>query len=215
MKRHPLQIRGFTLIEVMVAVLILSLTSLGIFGFIRSTLRAVASSVEDTERQLAVERLVALVQEEFYSLPARGQANIQGEGVKLNGVDFDSIEWRSRGGAGLMTTAATGEYRVKLRIQPVEKFSTKYEIGLWRRPALLDTAGGLIAGGSDKDATWVPLLPNVTSLRLRYWDHRLGQLLDQWRDPSVRPAFVIISIIQEGEETPHEAVLRIPNYLVQ
>jgi len=215
MKRLTPHLRGFTLLEVIVAVIILAMTSLGIFRFVQSTLRAVAYSVEDTERQLAVERLVALVQEEFYDLPVRGQTNIQGEALKLNGMDFDSLEWRSRGGAGLMTTAASGEYRVKLRIQPLEKFSNKYEIGFWRRPALLETAGGLVAGGSDKDATWVPLLQKATSLRLRYWDQRLGQLLDQWRDPAVRPAFVIMSITQEGDETPYEAVLRIPNSAVQ
>ena len=174
-------------------------------------LALVSRFLDDTEEQLAIERLVALVQEEMYDLPFRGQLTLQGEGLRLNGVDFDSIEWRSRGGPGLMTTAATGEYRVKLRIQPVEPASRKYEIGLWRRPALLDTADGLVAGGSDKDATWVPLLPKVTALRLRFWDERLGQLLDNWRDPAVRPAFVIMSITREGEETPYEAVLRIPS----
>ncbi len=211
---------GFTLLEVMLAVAIMALTTLGIFRFVQSTVRAVSASVDDTEEQLAVERLVALVQEEFYSLPARvqssasgqtnGQTNIQGESTRLNGFDFDSLEWRSRGGPGLMTTAATGEYRVKLRIQPVEKNSTKYEIGFWRRPALIETSGGLVAGGSDKDATWVPLLQNVAALRLRYWDSRLGQLLDSWRDPTARPSFVIMSITLAGEVTPYEAVLRIP-----
>jgi general secretion pathway protein J len=201
---------GFTLLEVMLAVAIMALTTLGIFRFVQSTVRAVAASVDDTEEQLAVERLVALVQEEFYNLPVRGQTNIQGEGTRLNGVDFDSIEWRSRGGPGLMTTAATGEYRVKFRIQPVEKNSTKYEIGYWRRPALIETSGGLVEGGSDKDATWVPLMQHVAALRLRYWDSRLGQLLDSWRDPTVRPSFVIMSVTLEGEITPYEAVLRIP-----
>ena len=206
---------GFTLLEVMLAVAIIGFTTVGIFRFVQSTVRAVAVSVEDTEEQLRVDRLVALVQEEFYSLPARGQTNIQGESIKLNGADFDSIEWRSRGGPGLMTTAVSGEYRVKLRIQPVEKNSTKYEIGYWRRPALLETDGGLVAGGSDKDATWVPLLQRVSAMRIRSWDSRLGQLLDSWRDPTARPAFVILSITREGDDVPYEAVLRIPVSAVQ
>ena len=206
---------AFTLLEAIIAVMILALTSLGIFRFVQSTIRAVAYSVADTEQQIAVERLVALLQEEFYSLPARGQTNIQGESVKLNGTDFDTLEWRSRGGVGLMTTAASGEYRVKLRIQPIEKTSNQYEIGLWRRPALLETAGGLVAGGSDRDATWVPLLQKVTALRIRYWDSRLGQLLDSWRDPSVKPSFIVVSITQEGDEFPYEAVLRVPISAVQ
>jgi prepilin-type N-terminal cleavage/methylation domain-containing protein len=202
---------GFTLLEVMLAVIILTATAVGIFRFVQSTLRSMAFSVQDTEQQLAVSRLVALIQEELHELPFRGQLTLQGEGIKLNGVDFDSMEWRSRGGPGLMTTAARGEYRVKLRIQPVEKSSNKYEIGFWRRPALLDTQEGLIAGGSDKDATWVPLLQDVTALRLRYWDDRLGQLLDSWRDPAVRPSFVIMSITREGDDAPFEAVLRVPS----
>jgi hypothetical protein len=178
---------------------------------VQSTLGALSASVDDTEEQLAIERLVALVQEQLYELPYRGQLTLQGEGLKLRGMDYDSMEWRSRGGPGLMTTAARGEYRVKLRIQPVEKNSDKEEIGFWRRPALLDTEAGLVAGGSDKDATWVPLLQNVTALRLRYWDERLGQLLDNWRDPAVRPSFVIISITREGDQAPYEAVLRVPS----
>lgn len=215
MRTHARRSRGFTLLEVLVASVILTGMALSIYRFVVSTQRGYAESVQDTERLLAVERLVALVQEEFYSIPVRGQTNISGESVRLNGVDFDSIEWRSRGGVGLMTTAASGEYRVKLRIQPVEKFSNKYEIGLWRRPALIETDDGLVEGGSDKDATWVPLLQNAASLRLRYWDQRLGQLLDSWRDPAVKPSFVIITILMEGDDTPYEAVLRIPVSAIQ
>ena len=99
---------GFTLLEVMLAVAIIGFTTVGIFRFVQSTVRAVAVSVEDTEEQLRVDRLVALVQEEFYSLPARGQTNIQGESIKLNGADFDSIEWRSRGGPAWGRGASTG-----------------------------------------------------------------------------------------------------------
>lgn len=206
---------GFTLLEVLLAVAIMGLTTLGIFRFVQSTIRSVSFSVDDTEEQIAVNRLAALVQEQLYSLPARGQTNISGESLRINGADFDSMEWRSRGGAGLMTTAATGEYRVKLRIQPVEKNSAKYEIGFWRQPALIETAEGLVPGGSEKDATWVPLLQNVAALRLRYWDQRLNQLLDSWRDAAAKPSFVIMSITLEGEDAPYESVLRIPVSAVQ
>lgn len=213
--RTPRTQSAFTLLEVLLAVAIMGLTTLGIFRFVQSTIRSVSFSVEDTEEQIAVNRLSALVQEQLYSLPARGQTNIQGESLRINGADFDSMEWRSRGGAGLLTAAASGEYRVKLRIQPVEKNSAKYEIGFWRQPALIETAEGLVPGGSDKDATWVPLLQNVSALRLRYWDPRLNQLRDSWNEATMKPSFVIMSITLDGEAAPYESVLRIPISAVQ
>ncbi len=206
---------GFTLLEVILAVIILASLALSISKFVQSDLRAIQSSVQDTEEQLAVERLASLVQEELCNIVPRSQSSLLGEGLKLGGTNLDSIEWRSRGGPGLMTTAASGEYRVKLRMQPLKDNQNKYEIGLWRRPALLDTESGLIVGGSDKDATWVPLLQNVTGLTIRYWDARIGQVLDNWRDQNARPSFIILSILREGEESPYEAVLSIPAAMTQ
>ncbi|MEI9895077.1 MAG: hypothetical protein WDN28_14610 [Chthoniobacter sp.] len=133
----------------------------------------------------------------------------------MNNRNMDSMEWRSRGGVGLMTTAATGEYRVQLRILPLKDDSSKYEIGLWRRPALLDTAGGLIQGGSDKDADWVPLLQDVDGMMIRYWDGTLSQPVDRWQDPARRPSFVRLSIWRGGDPVPYEACLTVPAAFTQ
>lgn len=207
--------RGFTLLEVMVAVMILALTGVAIFRFVRGTLQALSVSVQDTEEQLALERMVALVQEALYGLSPRGTANLKGENLKLDNRNMDKVEWRSRGGPGLMTTAASGEYQVQLRIMPLKENTKKFEIGLWRRPALLDTETGLIPGGSDKDADWVPLLPDVNGLMIRYFDSRLGQLVDKWADPSARPSYVLLSIWRVGDTVPYEAVLTVPAALTQ
>ncbi len=206
---------GFTLVEIMVAVAILALTGIAIFRFVQGTLKALTTSQADTEHQLEVERLVDLVQEGLYGLAPRGTATLLGENLKTGNRNLDTMEWRSRGGAGLMTTAATGEYRVQLRIMPLKTDSSKYEIGLWRRPALLDTETGLIAGGSDKDADWVPLLQEADGLMIRYWDGRLNQPVDVWRDQTTRPIFVTISIWRKGDLVPYEAVLPIPAALTQ
>lgn len=211
----PTRRRGFTLMEVMVAVMILAMTGLAIHRFVRGTLKALSASVEDTEDQLAVERLVALVQEGLYGLSPRGTGTLLGEDLKVGGRNMDRMEWRSRGGVGLLTTAATGEYRVQLRIMPLKDNPQKYEIGLWRRPALLDTAGGLIAGGSDKDADWVPLLQDVDGLMIRYWDGRLNQPVIKWVDQAVRPAYVTVSIWRGGDPVPYEACLTVPAAMTQ
>ena len=100
---------GFTLLEVILAVIILSSIAFSIFKIVQSNLHAIQSSVQDTEEQLDVERLASLVQEELCSIVPKSQSSLLGEGLKLGGTNLDSIEWRSRGGPGLMTTAASGE----------------------------------------------------------------------------------------------------------
>ena len=208
--------RGFTLLEVVLAVMILGMTSIGIFKFVQSNLRAIQYSVEDSEESISVDRLVALVQEELYSIPVRGaNGSLLSAELRTNNMDFDSLEWRSRGGPGLMTTSASGEYQVTLMMKPLENNSRKYEIGIRRRPVLLDAQGGLVAGGSDKDATWVPLLSNTIGLRVRLWDQRLGQFVAGWRDQAARPSFLVLSILKEGETAPYEAVLTVPAAMTQ
>ena len=213
---HSQSARGFTLLEVMLSVLILGLISVGIFKFVQGNLRAIQLSVEDAEEVLSVERLVALVQQELYAVPARGSnGTVLGTDLRTGDKDFDTLEWLSRGGPGLMTTAATGEYRVSLMMKPITPTSKEYEIGLRRRPVLLDSAGGLVQGGSDKDSTWVPLLSKTTGLRVRFWDPRLGQLVASWRDQAARPTFLVLSILKEGETVPYEAVLTVPAAMTQ
>jgi len=206
---------AFTLLEAMIAVMILALTGLTIFKFVQGTLKALNYSIEDTEHQLEVERLVALVQEALYSLQPRASGTLLGDSLKTGNRNLDTLEWRSRGGVGLMTTAATGEYRVQLRIMPLKDNPNQYEIGLWRRPALLDTEGGLVAGGSDKDADWVPLLSDADGLMIRYWDGALNQAAVRWTDQATRPKFVTISIWRKGDPIPYEAVLTVPVAMTQ
>ena len=206
---------GFTLIEMMLAVMVMALVGIAIFRFVQGTLKALVISVEDTEHQLEVERLVSLVQEGLYALAPRGTGTLLGESLKIGNRNLDQLEWRSRGGAGLMTTAASGEYRVRLQIKPLKENQNRYEIGLWRRPALLDTETGLVAGGSDADADWVPLLSDADGLMIRYWDGRLNQPVDKWVDQAARPTFVTISIWRKGDLVPYEAILPVPAALTQ
>jgi prepilin-type N-terminal cleavage/methylation domain-containing protein len=206
---------GFTLLEVMIAVMVLAAVGVAIFRFVQGTLKAMDFSVQDTEHQLEVERVMSLVQEGLYGLQPRASGTLLGQGLKIGQRNLDTLEWRSRGGAGLMTTAATGEYRVQLRIMPLKNNPSKYEIGLWRRPALLDTETGLVQGGSDKDADWVPLLQDVDGLMIRYWDGLLNQATDKWVDQAKRPVFITVSIWRTGEAVPYEAVLTVPVALTQ
>lgn len=199
-----------TILEVVIAVVILSMISIAVFQFVRSNLKAISMSTKDVNDRLAVERLVELVQEEFYNIPARGQATLMSKAVKVSGRDVDVVEWRSKGGPGLMTTAAKGEYQVRLRIKPVQRDSSKYEIGIEREMVMQETALGLVAGAGTSKPDWVMLIPEALSLKCRFFDPRLNTEVESWTDPASRPSYMRLSIMREGDVVPFEAVIANP-----
>lgn len=199
-----------TILEVVIAVVILSMISIAVFQFVRSNLKAISISTKDVNERLAVERLVELVQEEFYNIPARGQATLTSKAVKVGGRDVDFVEWRSKGGPGLMTTAAKGEYLVRLRIKPVQRDSSKYEIGIEREMVMQETALGLVAGSGTSKPDWVTLIPDAQSLKCRFFDPALNTEVEGWSDAARRPSYMRLSIMREGDVVPFEAVIANP-----
>jgi hypothetical protein len=63
---------------------------------------------------------------------------------------------------------------------------------------------------SSKDENWLPLLPNVDAIEIRYFDERLNAWLDKWSDAQARPALVRIRIWRTDQTVPYEAVIELP-----
>ncbi len=200
-----------TILEVVLAVAILSMISVIVFQFVRSNIQAISISSEEINNQLAVERMTEMVQEEFFSFPGRGQSTLLSKAVRISGRDVDSVEWRSKGGPGLMTTAAKGEYIARLRIKPLKDNAAKYEIGIEREIAMQETALGLVASLGASKPDWIPLIPNAQSLRLRFFDPRVNMEIENWTDPATRPSYMRMSVMREGDLVPLEAVIGIPS----
>jgi type II secretory pathway pseudopilin PulG len=208
--RPMLKVTAMTLLEVVLAVAILSMVSLAVFQFVKSNIQAIATTSADINEEVALERLVELLQEEFYNLPTSGQSSLISKAVKLSGRDVDLVEWRSKGGPGLLTTAAKGEYIARLRIKPLKEDSRRYEIGIEREMVVQETALGLVAGAGTSKPDWIPLIANAQSLRCRFFDPRLNTEVENWADPSARPSFMRIAMMREGDSVPMEAVVGIP-----
>ena len=54
---------------------------------------------------------------------------------------------------------------------------------------------------------WVPLLTNLTSLQIRYFDPRLNAWVDRWTDRGTLPHLVRLTITRVGSTSPWVAVL--------
>jgi prepilin-type N-terminal cleavage/methylation domain-containing protein len=190
--------RAFTLLEITLAVAILGMMALAIFRFVSANVVAVRLSTEINEIDAGYGGLERLLTDQLRDLPP-GQGMLLGEPYKFEGRSRDEMTWVCGAGPGLLTRYATGEYSVTLRLRPMQK-GNAMELGVMReseddnRPVADDKA-------------WVPLLTNLTSLEIRYFDPRLNAWVDRWTDRGTLPHLVRLTITRMGSSTPWVAVL--------
>jgi prepilin-type N-terminal cleavage/methylation domain-containing protein len=197
--------RGFTLLEVMMAVLMIAILVMAVYRFVEANIRAISSSTEMSEDRQSVVGLVNFIQDQLNALPAENPNVLTGEPFKKNNLRGDRLEWICRAGEGVLTTAAPDEYRVTLTLESVDKSADQMAVGIRRR--LVDE--------DIKNSKFMPLLRNVAAFKLRYFDKRQNNYVDQWRYPDAKPWLVEVSIWRNADEEPYVAVLGVPGANVQ
>lgn len=191
--------RGFTLLEITFAVLIMAMMSLAIYRFVQSNLTALRISAEVNAIDARYSGFESLLSTQWQTLPP-GTGALLGEPFKTNEQPRDEITWVSGPGPGLLTRYAAGEYRVSMRLRPAATNSERMEIGLARRPKTDE------ANAAERES-WIPLLPNVKSLQIRYFDPRLNTWVDRWTDTVTLPRLVKVAIARADSPAPWEAII--------
>lgn len=191
--------RAFTLLEVMIAVAILAMIAGAIYRFVVVDIQSIKLSTDDAAQKNALHALIAVLEEEFSNLPSGEQNALLGEAHKFSDKESDQLEWLAQAGNGLFTEDASGLWKVTLILRPQDKTNT-YTLGILRQ----------LPDNSSKDENWLPLLPNVDAIEIRYYDQRLNAWLDKWSDAQARPALVRIRIWRTDQTVPYEAVIELP-----
>ena len=193
------QDRGFTLLEIMLAVTILGMMAVAIFRFVQSNMTALQVSSAIAANDAQYDGLRDLLTDEWQSLsPTR--AKMMGEPFKLNDRERDEIRWICGAGPGLLTRYAPGDFTVVLRLQPDKDKDGQLDLGLLRKPR----EGSDTAEGND---TWVPLIKNVASLEITYFDPNANTWLPRWPGGARLPSLVKISVGRPDAANPWEAVI--------
>ncbi len=192
--------RGFTLLEVMMAVAILAMVGLSIYRFLEVNVRAVTYATSMLKEERQIEGLIAMLDSQIKALPVNAQGVIRGEAYKFQGASADELRWRTTSGNGLFTAHAAAEYEVTLALDPVRDMEA-FQLGIRRK----------LSDGSSDEANWLPLINNVAALEVRYFDRRLNDWLDRWSDGASPPSLIRVRIWRFGEEMPYEAVIRVPS----
>jgi prepilin-type N-terminal cleavage/methylation domain-containing protein len=191
--------RGFTLLEIMLAVGILGLMSLAIFRFVQSTMTALRLSSDTAAADAQYDGLRDLLTTEWQSLSPQ-RARLTGEPFKVNDRERDVIGWFGSAGPGLLTRYAPGEFKVVLRLQPEKEKSDRLDLGLLRKPKD-DTGEG--------HETWVPLIKNVSSLQISYFNPKFGTnpWVDRWPGGTTPPSLIKITVGRNDAAVPWEAII--------
>src|SRR5881396_1311379 len=200
--RRRLNIRnsvGFTLIEIMLAVGILGMMSVAIFRFVQSNMIALQLSSDTDAADAQYDGLRDLLTAEWQSLsPLR--ANMVGEPFKLSDRERDEIKWRSSAGPGLLTRYAPGDFTVVLRLQPENEKGSRLDLGFSRK-AQEDSDTG------EARETWVPLIKNVNSLEISFFDANANNWLPRWPLGGRLPLLVKVTVGRTDAAVPWETII--------
>jgi prepilin-type N-terminal cleavage/methylation domain-containing protein len=190
--------RAFTLLEIIMAVAILATMALAIYRFVQSNMVVIRLSSEAIASDAHYDGLREVLMAEWQGLPP-GKGALLGDAFKSNDRERDEIRWICGAGPGLMTRYAAGDFVVALRLQSA-KHGDGYDLGFLRKPED-DTSL------TDANETWVPLIENVRSLEVRYFDSRLNVWVERWTDSQVLPRLIKVTIDRADGSVPWETII--------
>jgi prepilin-type N-terminal cleavage/methylation domain-containing protein len=189
---------GFTLLEIILAAAILGLMSMAIFRFVQTNITVLRISATQSMEEARYAGLLELLTAQWQDLPT-GTGALGGDTYKFNDRPRDEIVWACSAGPGLFTRYASGEFTVRMRLRPMKEGSERFQLGCYRKPR--DEAEG-----ADEKETWVPLIDDVTGLRIRYFDTRLNAWVERWTDTGTLPRLIEL-IIQRPNRLDRRAIV--------
>jgi prepilin-type N-terminal cleavage/methylation domain-containing protein len=191
--------RGFTLLEITLAVAILGMMSLAIFRFVQTNLTALRVSADVNAAEAQYDGFRNLLMLEWQGLSPR-RAGMKGEPFKLNNRQRDQINWNCSNGPGLLTRYAARDFTVSLRLQPENGKSNRLDLGFLRKPQKGSDMG-------EEDESWVPLIKNVNTLQILYFDPRLNTWIDKWSDGARLPRLIKLAVGRADAAMPWEVII--------
>jgi prepilin-type N-terminal cleavage/methylation domain-containing protein len=196
-RKHCL--RAFTLLEITLAVAILAMMSVAIYRFVESNLTVLRVSSEASAADARYSGLRDLLMTQWQSLSG-GNGAMTGEPFKFNDRPRDEIKWTCGAGPGLLTRYAAGDFTVSMRLQRESDKSNQLDLGLLRKPQDDQSV-------THEHESWVPLIANVGSLQIRYFEPRLNVWVDRWTDTLVMPRLVKIVVGRNDAAVPFEVII--------
>lgn len=197
-RRH----RGFTLFEMILVMGIFVLMAGGIYAVVRAAVQASATLSEESIRTQRVSALVSLLRRTFHNLPAT--AEVSG-GIQAGSDGVAELVLRDAPGVFAWGMAGPSAGTVILAARP--------QLGGGRTLSLMllpSSLGEMERRDALDRGAWLPLLPDLRSLRWRFFDPDMQDWADEWPDGAGRPPLVELSLVLLGDEVPRTYIFWVP-----
>jgi type II secretion system protein J len=191
---------GYLLVEVLLAIAILSIVVVMVFQIIQTTLRVTSEINFLQTQQRKVDGICELFRRNFVSMPATclfQTRNHNGSTELVFRYAPFNFSWMRPGAKfGTVVIASRPQPDGRLALSVLEESGNALE--------------SYVDSGIERKSDWVPLVNDVDRLTWRFYDARTGTWSSDWPDTAVKPNLVEINIKLTGRNHLERGVFRWP-----
>jgi type II secretory pathway component PulJ len=191
---------GYLLLEVLLALAILSVVVVMIFQIVQTTLR-VTSDINFLEsQQQKVDGICELLRRNFIAMP---QTTLFETRRKEN-----SFELIFRDAPFNFSWVGTGAQYGTVVIASRPQADGRIALSVLQDPG--DASRKIVDAQTQWKGNWVPLLSDIDQIGWRFFDPRNGKWLTEWPDAGVKPSLIEITLKLAGRNHLERGVFRWP-----
>jgi type II secretion system protein J len=198
--RERVAASGYLLLEVLLAVAVLSISVVMIFRIIQTTLKATADITFLQTQQRKVDGISQLLRRNFDSMPqsctfqtrsANGSLELIFRSAPFN---FSWVTTGANYGTVVIAGRPLPDGRLALSVLQESR----------------DALNSYVDGSNEKKADWFPLMDDVEQLSWRFFDGQAGKWTSVWPNPASKPSLVELTFKLAGRSHLERCVFRWP-----
>ena len=199
-ENHRIPNSGYLLLEVLLALAVLSISVVMIFQIIRTTLKVTSDVNFLQTQQRKVDGIAELLRRNFDSMPSTCVFQTRNTDHSLELVfryapfNFSWVTAGTNFGTVVIASRPQADGRLAL--------SVLQDSG--------DALDSYVEGGNEKKAQWFALMHDVEQIGWRFFDARTGKWLTEWKDSGTKPILVELTFKLAGRNHTERCVFRWP-----
>ena len=192
--------KGYLLLEVLLALAVLSLVAVMIFQIIHTTLQATAGVNFLQTQQEKVDGLCELLRRNISEMPQTSQFQTRSKNGSLELIFKNApfnFSWDNVG-------AQFGTVVISGRAQPNGR------VALSILQDSRDASESYVDAGKERKGDWFPLVDDLEKINWRFFSGRDTKWLVDWNDPGTKPSLIELTFKLAGRNHQERALFRWP-----